>query len=409
MKAALFRRINAARGSLPPALLHACFAVAVLNLAFFPAAWIAHAWIFDEAGRGIPTDFINVWSAGRFALEGQAPLAYDWDVQKQLQIAILGQDFPGHAAWHYPPPFLFVAAALALLPYGLAYALWPLISFVPFAIVLRAIVGRPFGWLLALGFPLVLTNTLIGQNGFLTAALVGGTLYLMPSRPVLAGLCLGLLSYKPQYGVLFPLVLIAAAQWRTIASAAVTVIVLVAASSAVFGIEAWQQWLHWLPMASQAFLSEGRVPWGKMQSIFTTIRYFGGPEQLAWVCQYVLIAAVALALIALWRSRARYELKAAALATGALLATPYLFIYDVMILSVPIAFLINLGWREGFLRHELPVLGFAGLLLFVFPVLMMPTGFAATLVVAVAIARRCGVFGARHAMRANSPAATLSP
>ena len=57
-------------------------------------------------------------------------------------------------------------------------------------------------------------NTLVGQNGFLTAALIGGTLYLMPVRPVLAGICLGLLTYKPQYGLLFPIVLVAAGHWR---------------------------------------------------------------------------------------------------------------------------------------------------------------------------------------------------
>ena len=57
---------------------------------------------------------------------------------------------------------------------------------------------------------MILRNGLVGQNGFLTAALIDGTLYLMPVRPILAGICLGLLSYKPQYGLLFPLVLIAA-------------------------------------------------------------------------------------------------------------------------------------------------------------------------------------------------------
>ena len=389
-------KIDGQNGALPPALVHACLALAVLNVAFPVAAWFAHGWIFDDAGIGLPTDFINVWSAGKFALAGDAPAAYDWDVQKQLQVIVLGRDFPGHAAWHYPPPFLLVAAALALAPYGLAYALWPLISFVPFAITVRAIAGRPFGWVLALGFPVVLANTLVGQNGFLTAALVGATLYLMPTRPVLAGLYLGLLSYKPQYGVLFPLVLIAAAQWRTFASAAATVALLFVVSSAVFGIEAWQQWLHWLPMASQAFLTEGRVSWGRMQSLFVTVRYFGGPEQLAWICQYALTAAVAVTLIVLWRSQQRYELKAAALAAGALLATPYLFLYDTMVLAVPAAFLLRIGWREGFQAYELPMFGLAGLLLFVFPVANAPTGFAATLVVAAMIARRCGVFGGRR-------------
>ena len=97
-------------------------------------------------------------------------------------------------------------------------------SFVPYLAMMRAIVGRPFGLLLAAAFPMVFNNTLVGQNGFLTAALIGGTLYLMPTRPVLSGICLGLLSYKPQYGLLFPLVLIAASQWTVFFTAAVVAV-----------------------------------------------------------------------------------------------------------------------------------------------------------------------------------------
>ena len=41
----------------------------------------------------------------------------------------------------------------------------------------------------------------------------------------------------------------------------------------------------------------------------------------------------------LWRSRASYEIKAAALGTGAMLATPYLYMYDVVVLAVPLAYL----------------------------------------------------------------------
>lgn len=371
----------------------ACFALLILHVAFFPAAWLGHWWIIDDKGLGIPTDFINVWSAGKLALEGHAADAYDWALQKQLQISILGQSYPGNFAWHYPPPFLFVATILASFPYVVAYMAWPLISFVPFAFVMRGLVGRPFGWLLAAAFPVVLVNTLIGQNGFLTAALVGGTLYLMPIRPVLAGICLGLLSYKPQYGLLFPLVLIVASQWTVFVTAGIVAILMAIASWAVFGAEAWLAWWHWLPMASQAFLSEGRAPWGKMQSIFATVRFFDGTEHFAWICQWTMTALVACALVALWRSRVRYSIKAAGLATGTLLATPYLFLYDVMVLAIPVALFVRVGLKSGFRKYELPALGAILALLFIYPLVGAPTGFAATLIMAAMVAGRAGVFG----------------
>src|SRR3954454_8456898 len=207
--------------AVPPALFNACFVLAVINAAFFPTAYFAHWWITDPNGLGIPTDFVNVWSAGKLALEGHPALAYDWDIQKGVQLDLLGQSFVGHFAWHYPPPFLFVASFLAQFPYAVAFIGWVSVSLVPYLVTMRAIVGRRFGWLLAAAFPVVLTNALVGQNGFLTAALVGGMLVLLPTRPVLSGVCLGLLSYKPQYGLLFPLVLIAASQWTTFMTAAV--------------------------------------------------------------------------------------------------------------------------------------------------------------------------------------------
>src|SRR5262249_53366397 len=179
------------------------------------------------------------------------------DIQKKVEVALLGQDFVGYFAWHYPPPFLFVASFLALFPYSVAFMGWMAISLVPYLAVVRGIVGRPFGLMLAVAFPMVFNNTLVGQNGFLPPALIARTLYLLPLRPVLAGICLGLLSYKPQYGLLFPLVLIAAGQWRAFVSAAVTVVVLAFVSWLAFGTEAWKAFFHWMPMFSQAFLSEG--------------------------------------------------------------------------------------------------------------------------------------------------------
>ena len=236
---------------------------------------------------GIPTDFVNVWAAGRLALDGHPAQAWDWDIQKQVEVALLGQNFTGYFAWHYPPPFLFVASLLAHFPYAVAFIGWALVSLVPYLAMMRAIVGRPFGLLLAVAVPMAFNNVLVGQNGFLTAALIGGTLYLMPVRPVLSGICLGLLSYKPQYGLLFPLVLIAASQWTVFFTAAVVTLAMAFASWLAFGTESWQAFFHWMPMFSQAFLTEGQAPWWKMHSLFALVRTFGGTEQLAWIFHWI--------------------------------------------------------------------------------------------------------------------------
>jgi arabinofuranan 3-O-arabinosyltransferase len=383
--------IPAAKSAIPPALVIVCLLLCAINASLLQSGLTAHWWLFDENGLGIPTDFVNVWSAGRLVLDGHPALAYDWDIQKQVQIAVLGQSYEGNFAWHYPPPFLFVAAALAHFPYATAFVGWAAISFVPYLAVMRAIVGRNFGYLLAAAFPVVFTNTLVGQNGFLTASLIGGTLVLMPRWPVLSGICLGLLSYKPQYGLLFPLVLIAAAQWRVFFTAGVVAILLAASSWLAFGTESWQAFFQWMPMFNKAFLVEGRAPWGKMQSIFALTRYFDGPESFAWMLQWIMSGTVAIVLALLWRSRkVQYSQKAASLAAGTLLVTPYLFLYDLMVLAIAVAFLVRIGLDEGFARHELPALGLVAVLLMIFPLLGAPTGFAATLVVVTLIGCRVG-------------------
>jgi arabinofuranan 3-O-arabinosyltransferase len=386
------------RSAIPPALLIGCFVLCAINLALLQAGATDHWWIFDENGLGIPTDFVNVWSAGRLVLDGHPAIAYDWDIQKQVQVAVLGQSYIGNFAWHYPPPFLFIAAVLAHFPYAAAFAGWAAVSFLPYLAAMRAIVGRSFGLLLAAAFPVVFTNTLVGQNGFLTASLIGGTLVLMPTRPVLSGICLGLLSYKPQYGLLFPLVLIAASQWRVFVTAGIVAVLLAASSWLAFGTESWQAFVHWMPMFDKAFLVEGRAPWGKMQSIFALTRYFNGPGWLAWTLQWIMSGAVAVVLVALWRNRGvQYPLKAAAVAVGTLLVTPYLFLYDEMVLAIAVGFFVRVGLDEGFERHELPALGLVAALLMIFPYVGAPTGFAATLAVATLVGHRVGPWWRQNA------------
>jgi hypothetical protein len=355
---------------------------------------------------GIPTDFVNVWAAGRLALDGQPAQAWDWNIQKQVEVALLGQNFTGYFAWHYPPPFLFVASLLAHFPYAVAFIGWALVSLVPYLAMMRAIVGRPFGLLLAVAMPMAFNNVLVGQNGFLTAALIGGTLYLMPVRPILSGICLGLLSYKPQYGLLFPLVLIAASQWTVFFTAAVVTLAMALASWLAFGTESWQAFFQWVPMFSQAFLTEGKAPWWKMHSLFALVRTFGGTEQLAWIFHWIFAGSVAVVLALMWRSRLRYSVKAAALATGTLLTTPYLFMYDMMVLAIPVAFLVRMGLSSGFLAYELPALACALAMIAGFILAGVPLGFGATLIVAALVLRRASLWRRPEPAQSMASAAT---
>jgi hypothetical protein len=114
----------------------------------------------------------------------------------------------------------------------------------------------------------------------------------------------------------------------------------------------------------------------------------GGSEPLAWTLQWMMSGTVVVALVMAWRSRLSYSLKAAALAAATLLVTPYLFLYDEMVLAIPVAWLVRTGLAEGFTEYELPALGCVALLLLSFPWVGAPVGLGATLIVAMLIVAR---------------------
>ena len=365
--------------------------LAVTYSAVLAVALIRGGWLFDSQGQPIANDFVNVWAAGHLALQGHATDAYDWTLHKAAEVAAVGHGFDNYYGWHYTPTFLFAAAALALLPYTAAALFWLWLTLPAYVVAVRHIVGDRTGIFVALGSPAVLWNVSAGQNGFLTAALIGGTLSLMQKQPLLAGVCLGLLSYKPQFGLLFPIALITAAQWRVIASAALVTAGMAALSLLVFGTASWQAFFDWMPVTSHVVLGEGAADWSRLQSLFGLVRAQGGGEALAWSAQGMLALTLALAIACLWRSRVAFELKAAALSCAALLATPYLYMYDLVALTIPAAFLIRLALQRGFLAGDVFGLAAAVALLFSFPYTKTHVGLAAAAIVAALIVQRAAM------------------
>jgi hypothetical protein len=362
------------------------FGLCVANAVYLLASLAQGSWLIDGEGHGIPTDFVSVWAAGRLVLDGQPQAAYDWTIHKSVEDAVIGYA-SGYYAWLYPPPFLFVAALLATLPFAVAQAFWSFLTFPAYVVAIRTIVGHRIGILLALAFPAVLSNFIVGQNGFLSAALLGGALVFMERRPLLAGCCLGLMTYKPHLGLLFPLVLVASGHWRVFWMAAAVGVLLNGAAWVAFGTSTWIAFIHSVPMASQAFLIEGQADWNKLQSLFGVVRSLGGSEVLGWWLQGALAAVAAILLCAMWRGRVSFDLKAAALATGTLLSTPYLYLYDFVALAVPMAFLVRAGLAAGFMRGDMIALAAASLVIMIFPFVKLPIGPLAIVIVVLLIAR----------------------
>jgi alpha-1,2-mannosyltransferase len=324
------------------------------------AGWIALSdGLIDRNGKPIGTDFSNVYAAGVLTWQGRPEQAYDPARQHEAEQAVFGgRDVP-FFGWHYPPFFFAIAFVVAALPYAFGLSLWLLASCAGYLTAICAILRRPETLLIATAFPAVFVNIAHGQNGFLTAALLGGALQLLDRRPWIAGLLIGLLAYKPQFGVLIPLALLAGNRWRTIGAAGATVIALAAISLLALGGGVWHAFIESLNFTQTIVLEQGGTGWEKIQSAFSAARNWGADVHTAYAIQLALAMTLAASLALLWRSDATYELKASALATASLLATPYVLDYDLVVLAVAIAFFARHGLARGFRDYEISLLGAA--------------------------------------------------
>jgi|SRR5579871_3135756 len=364
--------------------IFAC-AMALAYAAYLGLMYHSHDWIMDAHGRPAVTDFLVFWLAGKSALHGAAAAAYDPHLHHALEAAAAGHEFAGQLPWRYSPLFFFIVAPLALLPYLPAFIAWVAVALAGFGLVLSRVAASRAGLVLACSTPAVFINAICGQNGPLTAALIGGALLCLEERPIVSGICLALLTYKPQFGILFPLVLIAGGYWRVLIVAAIACVLGHLASSLVFGFDTLPAFLHFLPITSQSLLVHGANGFNKLQTVYGTVRWLGLGNGAGWLAQGIAILSSAAALLWLWRREVPYPLKAAALATAVLLATPHLFAYDFAVLMVAFAFLYR---QRPFDTVELIGLMSANICVGAFLFLPSPIGLIAIVIATALIGRR---------------------
>lgn len=335
-------------------------------------AWIAlsHDGV-DIKGKPLGYDFIAFWTASRVALEQGALAAYDLATIVQAQRAV----FPGILTvhpWHYPPTFFLLVLPLSLLPYALSF-----IAFVGttlgayIAMLSRALPRREaLPWLFA--FPGTMLNLFHGQNAFLTAALMGAGLLCLQRRPWTAGVLLGLVAIKPHLGLLIPVALAAGGHWRAFAGAALSSLALLGLSSAVLGVDTLAAFLDRVPHVSQ-WVANNQLPQVKMPTMFVAALMLGAPIGLAYALHLTLALGAVMALWWLWRAPVPHSLQYAGLCCASLLASPYLFDYDLAWLALPLAWSVSHGLQHGWRSGEREVLTLAGLLPVLFQAIAVVT------------------------------------
>ena len=347
------------------------FAILAIGLIF-------HSNLVSPEGVSLGFDFSVFWSASHLALLGHPEEAYQLAKLHSVIHTINPTVKEGSYGWFYPPNYFLIIAPLAYVPYLVAYLLFMSLTLLAYAFVVHRIyVSTEALWCLA-GFSGLWDNLVTGQNGFLTAAIAGASLLLMEKRPVMSGVLIGILSIKPQLILLFPVAFVASKAWKTLIAATLTSALSIAASTVIFGMATLESWVKSIDVAKSLLEFGGTHFWMRVPTIFSFLHLLGVPLQWAYLLHFLVAAMVAMAIWIIWKRSLDSELRNAALIAGSLLISPYILIYDLTWLALPIAWMAKHGVERGWLRWEIETLVLAWLL----PAMMLLTARIASIQIA---------------------------
>jgi hypothetical protein len=280
-------------------------------------------------------DFLNFWMYGRAAFLPDPSRWYDAGAYREALTPLLGANYPGQN-WSYPPTVMLIAAPFGLLPYLPALLIWTAIGLSVFAAAAMRWLGDRRALLSAMVSPALIFCLMSGQSSLLSAAMLIGIFILLDRRPLVAGVLIGLLTLKPQLGILFPIVLIASGRWRVFAAAAIASLVLAALVVTLFGAQAWIDFVtRGLPTQNVVLTDPDGIATPFYATVFMNLRGIGAGYGQAMAAQAAVAAAAvgALAWAFRYRKDADPRLLFALFAACSIAAVPYFALYDTLALT----------------------------------------------------------------------------
>ncbi|HEY2523616.1 MAG TPA: glycosyltransferase family 87 protein [Candidatus Binataceae bacterium] len=326
--------------------------------------------MIDKGGHPVYIDFLQWWVGSQFSLMRNPAGAYNYSTFAAAEFSVTKTVPPVmYIPWVYPPTMFLLVAPLVRLPYAVAFFAWISATLCFFVAALYAIVPCSLSVVLAL-LPLpAVKNVFDGQTAFLISGLLGLSMVLSERRPYLSGVCLGILTYKPQYVVFFPVALVITGQWRVIAGAIAGASLFAGAAALVFGSDVWLEFFRFMLSRPATVMPHNLVALN--QTVFGLMREAGSGTTGAWIVHLTVLVLVIAVACQIWLRPVPHALKAAAFSIGALMMTPYMLGYDLTALAVPAAFLVKDALDRGFAPGERFVLTgcfFASFLFFNFVV-----------------------------------------
>jgi hypothetical protein len=310
----------------------------------------------DPQHRPPLTDFTVFYAAASMAAAGHAAEIYD-AAQTDRAVSAIAAIPPGKTLpYFYPPSFLLATQCLAPLPYWAAFSGFFILTggacFAAFTRLARRLKLPPSATLAA---PATLIAFLSAQNGFLSAAIFTTAALWLDTRPWLAGALLGLFAVKPQLALSVPVALLAARRLKSVAAAFMSAASLMILPVFCYGLLIWQNF--W---AARGFmrlrLEADRLDWIRQLSPFTALRLWRAPLDLAYAAQALIALAVLIAIALACRRRPGALPEIALMTSGAVLLTPHVIDYDIVLITPALLFLLREGIAQGFRPYEKTVL-----------------------------------------------------
>jgi len=323
------------------------------------ASWLTVAWLhavpgmLDRFGTLRGVDFLQFYAAGWVVNRGQSARLYDWDAFATRLPALV----PGIGDLLYlpvyPPQLALALSPLAALPYLQALAIWTLLSVMFYACAvwagLRALPAlRPYRletWAFALGFTPFVQLLAHGQVTTLAMPLLVAALAAFQAgRPVLVGIAFGSLVFKPQLGAFAVAALLLWPSWRLLAGLAVGAGLQLALVAATLGPALlWDYYGVIQRLAVSAGAFEPKI-WA-MHSLRGFFELLIGRTPLATASWLLSAGAVVWLARRAWRRQGSPAVKYALICVLGLLLNPHLYVYDLVLMAVPLACLA--AWLIG--------------------------------------------------------------
>lgn len=299
----------------------------------------------DGSTLVVGRDFLNFWMYGHAATASDPGRWYNAIAYQHALATLLGPGYPGQN-WSYPPTIMLIAAPFGQLGYLPALAIWTLLGIVIVLFAARGLVADRRALFALIVSPAAVFCLISGQSSLITAAMLIGIFAWLDRRPLLAGLLIGLLTLKPQFGMLIPFLLIASGRWRVFIVASVTALALAALAAALFGVDSWIAFVtQGLPTQNLVMTDPEGIATPFFATVFMNLRGIGLPYAAAMAVQLCFSLAAVAAIVWAFRYRADADprLLFALFAACTVAAVPYLLVYDTMMLTVAVLALAARG------------------------------------------------------------------